>query len=194
IDPTALPNVKGKAKGIMTTNHMASRPIRVLGPWYGWAVLALKKPPPLSPKSSMGCMLATGPPGMVWVAMSWPLASTPWAATVVTVRDGWKFWITPWLMNTKANTKEIGSRMRVVERIMSTQKLPSVRCRRRMMARVKATATAMPTAADTYWCSTSASIWLRWLIVDSPAYACQLVLVKKLTAVLKLNAGLTAES
>ncbi len=98
-----------------------------------------------------------------------PLPSTPWAATVVTFRDAWKFWITPWLMNTTANTKQIGSRMRVVERIMSTQKLPSVRCRRRMMARVNATATAMPTAAETYWCSTKASIWLRWLIVDSPA-------------------------
>ena len=54
---------------------------------------------------------------------------------------------------------------------------------------MNATATAMPTAADTYWWSTSASIWLRWLIVDSPAYACQLVLVRKLTAVLKLSAG-----
>src|SRR5579864_1031735 len=143
--------------------------------------------------SSIGSMDATGPPGIVWVLITLPLLSTPWAATVVTVREAWKFWMTPWLMNTKANTKHTGSRIRVVERIMSTQKLPIVTCRRRMIARVNATATAMPTAADTYWCSTSDSIWLRWLMVDSPAYACQLVLVKKLTAVLKLSPGLTAE-
>src|SRR4029077_13143046 len=103
----------------------------------------------------------------------------------------WKFWITPWLMNTKAKMNEIGNRMRVVERTTSTQKLPIVGERRRQSARMNATATAMPTAAERNCCTTSANIWLRWLIVDSPAYACQLVFVRKLIAVLNESAGAT---
>ena len=68
-------------------------------------------------------MLATGPPGIVWVLTA-AAVDRPWVATVLTVRGAWKFWITPWLMNTNANTNEIGSKIRVVDRMMSTQKLP----------------------------------------------------------------------
>src|SRR5262249_46954701 len=44
--------------------------------------------------------------------------------------------------------------------------------------------TAMPTAAETKFWNVSASIWLRKVIVVSPPYACQLVLVTKLDEVL----------
>ena len=157
----------------------------------GCAVLALKKPPPLSPSASMGTMLATGPPGMVCCsafAVLWVLC----AATVVTVRAALKFWITPWLMSTIANTNDRGRRIRVVDRTVSTQKLPMVRLRRRMIARVNATATAIPTAAERYCWTTSPNIWVKWLIVSSPEYACQFVLVRKLTAVLNDSCGETA--
>ena len=52
------------------------------------------------------------------------------------------------------------------------------------MPRMIATTTAMPAAADTKFCTVSPSIWVRWLIVSSPEYHCQFVLVMKLTAVL----------
>ena len=81
-----------------------------------------------------------------------------------------------------AARNEIGSRMRSEPRIRSTQKLPSVRPWRRIMPRMIATAMAMPAAADTKFCTASATIWVRWLMAASPEYHCQLVLVMKLTA------------
>ena len=36
----------------------------------------------------------------------------------------------------------------------------------RAMPRMSATTTAMPTAADTKFCTVRPSIWVRWLIVD----------------------------
>ena len=55
-----------------------------------------------------------------------------------------------------------------------------------------ATATAMPAAADTKFCTARPSIWVRWLIVSSPLYHCQFVLVTKLTATLNAPSGATA--
>ena len=52
----------------------------------------------------------------------------------------------------------------------------------------------MPAAADTKFCTVRPSIWVRWLIVSSPEYHCQLVLVTKLTAVLNAPNGATAPS
>jgi len=114
-------------------------------------------------------MEETGPPGIVcWSVLAEVLAVST-ATTVGTVFEAWKFWIVPWLRKTMAKTKLIGSRMRVVERTVSTQKLPSVRERRRISPRTKAMPTAMPTAADRNCWTTRPNIWLRWLIVDSPA-------------------------
>ncbi len=90
-----------------------------------------------------------------------------------------------------AITKAIGRRMRTVVRVRSTQKLPMVRADRRARLRMSAAASAMPTAADTKFCTASPDIWTRWPIVDSPEYDCQLVLVTKLTAVLKAIFGMT---
>ena len=50
---------------------------------------------------------------------------------------------------------------------------------------MRATATAIPAAADTKFCTVRPIIWVTYFMVLSPAYACQLVLVTKLTAVLK---------
>ena len=50
----------------------------------------------------------------------------------------------------------------------------------------------MPAAADTKFWTARPVIWVRWLIVASPPYDCQLVLVMKLTAVLNERWGTTA--
>ena len=60
---------------------------------------------------------------------------------------------------------------------------------RRAKPRTNATATAMPTAAETKFCTARPAICTRWPMVDSPEYACQLVLVTKLTAVFHASAG-----
>ena len=86
-------------------------------------------------------------------------------------------------MSTIAATIAIGSRTRSVIRVRSTQKLPSAWVRLRAKPRTSATATAMPTAADTKFWTARPDIWTRWPSVDSPEYDCQLVFVTKLTAV-----------
>ena len=86
-------------------------------------------------------------------------------------------------MKTMAPTTAIGSRIRSTIRVRSTQKLPSWSAALRAKPRTSATATAMPTAAETKFCTARPAICTRWPIVDSPEYDCQLVLVTKLTAV-----------
>jgi len=71
-----------------------------------------------------------------------------------------------------------------VIRVTSAQKLPIVFFCRRANPRNSAKASAMPVAAEVKLWMVSASIWLRFDSVDSPAYHCQLVLVVKLIAVL----------
>ena len=99
-----------------------------------------------------------GPPGIDWVAPS----------TVWTVRVAWKFCTTPWLTRTMAKAKDSGRNSRVVVRVRSTQKFPMVLARRRVSPRMRATATAAPTAAETKLCMASPAIWVRCDIVDSP--------------------------
>ena len=60
--------------------------------------------------------------------------------------------------NTIANTIEIGSRTRMLMRVTSTQKLPSRSVRLRTNPRTSATATAMPTAAETKFCTARPAI------------------------------------
>ena len=60
------------------------------------------------------------------------------------------------------------------------------------MPRMIATTTAMPAAAETKFWTLSPSICVRWLIVSSPLYHCQFVLVMKLTATLNAPSGATA--
>ncbi len=88
----------------------------------------------------------------------------------------------------------MGSRTRRQVRVRSTQKLPRPPVFFRAKPRISATATDMPTAADTKFCTASPLICTRWPIVDSPEYDCQLVLVTKLTAVFHAWSGLTGPS
>ena len=91
----------------------------------------------------MDSWLATGPP----VIVCWPPADvlTTWSCR-------WKFWIAPPAIRMIAATTEIGSRMRIVPRTRSTQKLPRSPVRLRANPRTSAIATAMPTAADAkFW-------------------------------------------
>ncbi len=83
----------------------------------GCAEFTLKKSPPLVPICLIDSMLALGPPGIFWVA----------PATVCTSVNPCVFWITPVATSTIANTNAIGTRMRIVVRTRSTQKLPIVR-------------------------------------------------------------------
>ena len=76
--------------------------------------------------------------------------------------------MTPWLPSTTANSSESGTRMRVVPRMMSTQKFPMSGVRERVRPRMSAITTASPTAAEAK-CSTSRPpTEVRKLIVFSP--------------------------
>ena len=81
----------------------------------------------------------------------------------------WRFCTTPWLTRIKPATNATGSRTRVVALIRSAQKFPIVGERRRTIPRTRARATAIPTAADTKFCTARPTIWVRWLTVFSPA-------------------------
>ena len=56
----------------------------------------------------------------------------------------------------------------MVPRTRSTQKLPRSPVRLRAKPRTTAIATAMPTAADTKFCTARPAICTKWLWVDSP--------------------------
>ena len=103
--------------------------------------------------------------------------------SVVTSVPPERFCTTPPAIRTIAATTLIGSRTRSVIRVRSTQKLPSWSVLRRANPRTSATATAMPTAAETKFCTARPAICTRWPIVDSPEYHCQLVFVTNDTAV-----------
>ena len=64
-----------------------------------------------------------------------------------------KFCTTPAVSSAIAATIDSGSRMRVSPRTRSTQKLPIVDEPRRAKPRTRAIATAMPTAAETKFCT-----------------------------------------
>ena len=74
---------------------------------------------------------------------------------------GLKFWITPWLTSARARISDSGSSTYSVLRTMSVQKLPSVALQWRASPRINANSTAMPVAADTKFCTVSASICVR---------------------------------
>src|SRR5262245_5864592 len=133
----------------------------------GCAALALKNPPPFVPSCFMASWLGTGPMAMVCLAPS----------SVVTSRYGRKFWITPCWMRISAMSADSGSSTYSVPRTRSTQKFPSLPALFRDTPRTNATATAIPTAADTKLWNASWVICEKYDIVDSPLYDCQLVLV-----------------
>jgi hypothetical protein len=126
--------------------------------------------------------LATGPPVMCWVAPASVVASVP----------AERFCTMPAATNTIAPTTATGRSTRRQIRTRSTQKLPRLPVETRANPRTSANETAIPTAAETKFCTARPDIWTRWPMVDSPLYDCQFVFVTKLTAVLKAWSGLTA--
>jgi len=129
----------------------------------------------------MAVWLATGPPGST--------CSVTVPSSGFTVVLPCRFWMVPCDTMNSATTNENGSRMRNTVRTRSTQKLPRVRWPRRTMPRTRATAMAMPTAADTKFCTVKPSSWVRWLMACSPENHCQLVLVTNETAALNAPHG-----
>ncbi len=140
--------------------------VRGVGFSKGWALLALKKPPPLVPSILMASCDATGPCAMVWVVTVVVVLPSAPVVTVCgsssfAVSYGRRFCTTPCETSASAKTVEIGSRTHRVPRVRSTQKLPSVFISVRAMPRIKAMASARPTAADQKLCVASPSIWVR---------------------------------
>src|ERR1700751_445322 len=88
-------------------------------------------------------------------------------------------------MRITALTTASGRGTETSARYRSRQKFPTVPVERREKPRNSATIAAMPTAADTKFCTASPAIWLGYDIVDSPAENCQVVYRRKLAAVLK---------
>lgn len=69
--------------------------------------------------------------------------------------------MTPWLTSNSASTNDSGSSTYIVQRTMSAQKLPTVAEQWRDRPRINANSTAMPVAAETKFCTVSASICVR---------------------------------
>ncbi len=124
---------------------ISNRLVQALGFSNGWAELALKNPPPLVPSSLIASCDATGPPCTTWCA----------PVTVVMLVGSARFWMTPPTSSTTAATTASGRRMRTMPRTRSTQKLPSRSVLWRARPRIRAIATASPTAAETKFCTVS---------------------------------------
>ena len=102
-----------------------------------------------------------------------------------------RFCTTPCDTSTSANRNDIGSRIRTVPRMRSTQKLPSVAVGVRAGDAADdrddhGEADRRPTRSSARRGRASG---VRWLIATSPEYHCQFVLVTKLTATLNAPVG-----
>ena len=120
-------------------------------------------------------------------------------ARVVIACGASKFWIAPKMTRSTAATREIGSSTRTTPRTRSAQKLPTRPAfSDRARLRANAAATAMPTAAETKFCTVSPDIWKRCPVAASPEYHCQFVFVTNETAVFHApslgRAGMPIES
>jgi hypothetical protein len=139
-------------------NSSSTKLEKVVGFSNGNAELTLKNPPPLVPSSLMAICEATG-----------PIASTcPKPCRVVTVTAPVKFCTTPWETSSSVPITDSGSRIYSSDRVRSTQKLPSLVVSRRAKPRMTAASTAMPTAAETKFCTASPAIWEKCDMVVSP--------------------------
>jgi hypothetical protein len=87
---------------------------------------------------------------------------------VVSWTEPVKLCTTPWETSTSVPMIESGSRMYSSDRVRSTQKFPSLVVSRRANPRMTAARTAMPTAAETKFCTASPAIWEKNDMVVSP--------------------------
>lgn len=88
--------------------------------------------------------------------------------SVATSWKPWKFCTTPFATRTRAKTIASGSSRRSTIRVRSTQKLPTRSVLFRVNPRISAATIAMPTAAETKFCTARPAICTRWPIADSP--------------------------
>ena len=154
-----LPNVHARANGMASSNQFDSMLVRPVGFSKGWPALALNGPPPLVPNCLIASWEAIGPPGIPW----------DWPETVVSMWAACRFCSAPWAIRITAAMAAMGRRTRTTIRVRSAQKFPRVFDCLRVRPRMSATATAIPTAADTKFCTASPAIWVNWDIVSSPA-------------------------
>ena len=151
VSRTMTPNARVRQTGMTSSRKISSRLVSAVGFSNGCAELALKIPPPFVPSSLIASCEAVGARAIVDDPPSTPVTSTPARRLIVT----------PSATSTIAATNEIGSRTRVTPRVRSTQKLPIRSVEARAKPRTSATATAMPTAAETKFCTVSPAICTR---------------------------------
>ena len=83
-------------------------------------------------------------------------------SSVVATVYGCRFWITPCEQRTSAATMEMGNRMyKRVDRVISTQKLPTVLIDWRANPRTVQRQLKIPAAADAKLCIVSPAIWTK---------------------------------
>jgi hypothetical protein len=143
------PNARGMATGIARSRRISKKFVHGVGFSNGCAEFVLKNPPPFVPSSLMASCDATGPPG----------STDEPPVTFVTSVKPLKFCTTPPTIRTIAATIASGSSRRTSPRTRSTQKLPRLPNRRAAKPRTRATATAMPTAAETKFCTARPASW-----------------------------------
>ena len=122
---------------------------------YGWALFALKKPPPFVPNILMTSCEATGPSATTCFAPS----------SVVSSRYADSVCGTPSATSASPTRTETGRSTYRIDRMRSTQKLPSVFGPPgpgwRVRPRASASAMPIPTAADVKLCHASPAICVR---------------------------------
>ena len=143
--PTILPNARGRLNGITSIRKTSKRLVHGVGFSNGCAAFALKNPPPLVPSSLIASCEATGPPGTV--AVPPVIVDTSWNPA--------RFWMTPPAI--RIDRGDDRERQQHPQRAAGEVD-PEVADRAAVAAakpRTSATATAMPTAADTKFCTAS---------------------------------------
>ena len=121
----------------------------------GCALFALKKPPPFVPNILMASCEAAGPRGIICcvIVCVAVFPSEPWVWTDCGSRScavayGFRFCTTPCEIRKSDPTRQTGSSTHKKQRVRSTQKFPMVPDSRRVIPRIRAIASAIPTAAD----------------------------------------------
>ncbi|WP_260691546.1 MULTISPECIES: hypothetical protein [unclassified Streptomyces] len=157
--PIIRPNIRTQAVGMSSISTISKALVQALGFSKGWALLALKTPPPSPVNSLIGSQEPTGPSRIVCLP----------PATVVKVCPPPRLWMTPPAIRIRPPRTAIGTRIRKIVRSRSTQKLPRSSVDRRTRPRTSARATQMPIAADANAWTPRPAITARCPVVDSPA-------------------------
>ena len=145
------PKVDVSAAGIRRMKSISTKFESWVGFSNGNAELTLKKPPPLVPSCLIATCEATGPSASVWSSAG---------ERRERLRAGERLHDALGDEDQRADDRE---RQQDVEsvRVRSCQKLPSSLPLRRAKPRITAARTAMPTAAETKFCTASPAIWVK---------------------------------